>query len=144
MCATLPRPSHVVLIGEILQLAITVHFTNHTVIGMVTEQHLQHKLAGLTCLFAFGVNYHALKDWGGARRLQPSRIFHGHYAHAARANIAQIGMVAQGWYVESCTARGLQDSTPLTSYYLLAVNGQSDSHRIAPQSILWHRFADAL
>ena len=89
-------PGHVIVIDPILQLAVAVHFTGHAVVGVVGEQHLQHKLARFAGFLAFGVHHHALKHGRGTGRLQPPRFFHGNHAHPARTHVSQVRMVAQG------------------------------------------------
>ena len=64
--AVVVGPGYVVVVNQVLQFAVTIDLTRHTVVGMVGEQRLQNEFAGFAGFFALGVNHHPLKNRRGA------------------------------------------------------------------------------
>ncbi len=90
------RPFHAIIIDQILKLAVAGYFTSHALVGMVGEKHAEHEFAGTNRCIAHSVDDHALAGGSGAGGLQPSRSLHRNDAHAAGADILQVGMMAEG------------------------------------------------
>ena len=101
-------PRHVVLVDQVLQLAVAVDLAFHALVRMIAEQHLQHE-ARVSMASWLLVSTTMPSKTGVVQAVCRPRPLHRDDAHAAGADIAQIGMVAERRDVDPVGARRLED-----------------------------------
>ncbi len=85
------------------------------------QQQLQRDGARLAHGVGVGAHHHAVLHAGVARSRQPVLAFDFHHAHAARADVVQVGEVAQRRDGDPGRARRLEDGRVVGRLYGVAV-----------------------
>ena len=99
---------------------------------MVGEQHFQREFAAGDRLSAHGVDDHAFASGRGASGLQRPRSLDRDHAHAASANIAQVGMMTEGGDFDPGRASGVKDGCAVGGGDGFVVDGEVDGHGTYP------------
>src|ERR1019366_1309810 len=107
-----------------LQFAFAAGIAHWAVERMVGEHQLEHGLARLFDLVAFGGDHQALSYWSGARGLQLGHLLDFHQAHAAGALQRQAGGIAERRHLDARALAGLNEECPRGNREFLAVDSK--------------------
>ncbi len=124
-------PRHIVLVDQVLQLARAVDLALHALVRVIAEQHLQDKAPRVPRVLALRVHDHPLEDGRGAGRLHAARPLDRHDAQPARADVAQVRVVAQRRDADPRAPRRFQDGRAVGCDDALVVDGECNGHRIS-------------